>query len=61
MNLDLLLNDQLLVTLPLATAAAVCRLDEAEILWALEACGRCDVLGELTLVAHGDALSAEVE
>ena len=53
MNLDLLLNDQLLATFPLAAAAAVCKLDAHEVEWAIEEHGRCDVLGELVLVAPG--------
>ena len=61
MNLDLLLNDQLLATLPLAAAANFCKLDAHEVLWAIEEHGRCDVLGELVLVTHGDRLPAEAK
>jgi hypothetical protein len=61
MNLDLLLNDQLLATLSLAAAANFCKLDAHEVEWAISEFGRCDVLGELTLVAHGDRPATEVE
>jgi hypothetical protein len=65
MKLDLWLNNQLLATdLPLAVAADVCKLDAGDVAWALEGHGVCstfDVSGrELTLVAHGDGLPAEV-
>ena len=61
MNLDVWLNDQLLATLPLAAAADFCKLDAHEVEWAIEQLGRCDVLGELVLVAHGDGLPAEAK
>ena len=61
MNLDVWLNDQLLATLPLAAAADFCKLDVHEVEWAIEQLGRCEVHGELTLVAHGDRSPAEVK
>ena len=59
MNLDVWLNDQLLATLSLVAAAHFCKLDVHEVEWAIEQLGRCDVLGELVLVPHGEGRPAE--
>ena len=61
MNLDVWLNDRLITTLPLAAAADFCKLDVHEVEWAIEEHGRCDVLGELVLVPHGEGLPAEAK